>query len=274
MSTTTTRGTTGLGAIVDLARYPIDDLESPAGRDLVALCRAQLDAVDACDLEGFLLPDVADRIVAEAIAARAEGFRTEAMHNAYFDRPVGEQAVEGDPRRTVLRTAKIGLAYDQIPDDSPLRALYASDELTAFLSRALRIEPLHRHGDDLGALNVMLYGPGDELGWHFDGADFVVTLMLQPPAAGGAFEFVPMLRSADDENHEGVNHLLAGGRDGVRGMSAAKGTLALFRGHHSPHRVTPIEGETPRVNAVLAYADRPDARLSTEIRRLFYGRVD
>lgn len=223
---------------------------------------------------GFLLPHVADAIVDEALARRGDGFRTEAVHTVYFDRPIGEEAPEGDPRRVELRSAKVGLAYDQIPDDSPLRALYESAELTAFLSRALGIEPLYRHGDELGALNVMLYGPGDELGWHFDGADFVVTLMLQPSAAGGAFEFVPMLRTDGDENHEGVNRLLAGDRTGVRGMSAERGTLALFRGHRSPHRVTPIEGETPRVNAVLSYADRPEAQLSTEIRRLFYGRTD
>ena len=56
----------------------------------------------------------------------------------------------------------------------------------------------------------MYYLPGDELGWHFDGADFVVTLLLQAPEAGGAFEFAPMLRSEDDRNDEGVRALLAG----------------------------------------------------------------
>jgi 2OG-Fe(II) oxygenase superfamily len=272
--TTTTERATALGAIVDLDRYPVHALDTPEGRDLVELCRTRLAAAGACDLEGFLLPHVADAIVAEAVPRRDEGFRTEAVHTIYFDRPLGDEAPEGDPRRSVLRTSKVGLAYDQIPAESPLRALYESEELTRFLSRALEIEPLYRHGDELGALNVMLYGPGDELGWHFDGADFVVTLMLQPSAAGGAFEFVPMLRTAEDENHAGVNRLLAGDRTGIRGMSAERGTLALFRGHRSPHRVTPIEGDTPRVNAVLSYADRPDARLSTEIRRLFYGRTD
>jgi len=54
----------------------------------------------------------------------------------------------------------------------------------------------------------MYYSHGDELGWHFDGADSVVTLMLQAPTAGGQFEYVPMLRSADDENQEGVRRPL------------------------------------------------------------------
>ena len=262
-----------LAAIVDLDRYPIDDLGSAAGSDLVASCRAALDAVGACDLEGFLLPEAATRATRDALAMRDDGFRTDASHTIYFDSPMGPAAPEGDPRRTPVRTSKIGIAYDQITGSSPLRALYESDELTAFLAAALQADPLYRHADPVGALNVMIYEPGDEIGWHFDNADFVVTLMLQPAVAGGGFEFVPMLRTADDENHAGVNALLAGGREGVRAMSAAPGTLALFRGRRSPHRVLPVEGDVSRVIAVLAYADVPDARLTERTLELFYGRT-
>ena len=261
-----------LAAIVDLDRYPIDDLDSPAGGALIARCREQLEAVGACDLEGFLRADAARAIAAEALDLAPDGFRTDATHNVYFDGPVGDEAPPGDPRRIPVRTAKVGIAYDLIEPASPLRQLYESDELTAFIARALDADPLYRHGDPVGALNVMIYEPGDEIGWHFDNADFVVTLMLQPADRGGAFEFVPMLRSATDENHDGVTGLLAGDRAGVRGMSAARGTLALFRGRRSPHRVTPVEGERARVIAVLAYTAVPDARLSERTLQLFYGR--
>ena len=88
----------------------------------------------------------------------------------------------------------------------------------------------------------MYYEQGDELGWHFDGADFVVTLLLQASESGGVFEFAPMLRTADDRNDDGVRALLAGERDAIRTMSGEPGTLALFRGHWSPHRVTPVRG--------------------------------
>jgi hypothetical protein len=58
----------------------------------------------------------------------------------------------------------------------------------------------------------------------------------------------------------------------VLDLSPAPGTLALFRGRLSPHRVTPISGATPRINAVLSYAAEPDAVLSAAARRIFFGR--
>jgi hypothetical protein len=202
---------------------------------------------------------------------RSIAFRTETTHNIEFSGLEAELDAT-DPLRIQVRSAKSLVAYDQIPARSPLRALYESDELMQFVGAALEVDPIFRQDDELGALNVMSYEPGDELGWHFDNADFAVTLMLQAPEAGGIFEYVPMLRSADDPNPEGVRALLEGDRSRVRTLSPEAGTLALFRGHFSPHRVTPIEGSRPRINAVLSYAQTPDARLTASARRIFFGR--
>src|SRR5215472_12722637 len=51
-------------------------------------------------------------------------------------------------------------------------------------------------------------------------------------------------------------------------MSGAASTLALFRGHHSPHRVTTVTGPRPRIIAVLSYASTPNARLSGHVKQL------
>ena len=261
-----------LADVVDVDRYPISSLDTPAGDRLLARCRAELAESGACDLPGFLHPAVAAEIAEGSLALRSDAYRTETTHNVEFSGTEAE-LTEDDPLRIQVRSAKWGIAQDLLPDDSPLRAVYESDELTSFVGAALRIDPIYRHADPLGALSVMFYDEGDELGWHFDNADFVVTLMLQPPASGGVFEFVPMLRTPEDANPDGVRRLLAGDRSGVRTMSGEAGTLALFRGHWSPHRVTPTVGATPRVNAVLSYAQTPDARLSASGQRLFYGRT-
>ncbi|HYI74341.1 MAG TPA: hypothetical protein VEW90_03650 [Gaiellaceae bacterium] len=267
-----TFATVSLADVVDLERYPIHDLGSTSGRALVERCRRDLEGLGASDLEGFMRPEAIEPVVAWAMTAMPDAYRTETQHNVYFTTPDPELPVD-DPRRIQVRSAKSGLAYDEIPLESPLRSVYESDELTAFVGAALGVDVLHRHSDPLGALNVMYYGEGDELGWHFDGADSVVTLMLQPSLEGGAFEYSPMLRSPDDENADGVRSLLRGDRSGVRSMSGAPGTLALFRGHWSPHHVTPVLGERPRINAVLSYAPTPDAVLSDFTKEMFYGRT-
>jgi hypothetical protein len=262
-----------LSEIVDLERYPIDDLESDAGRALVERARTALHAVGACDLPGFLRPAAITAAVASALAVHDKAYRTEQTHDIEFSGLAPESLAEDDPRRARIRSGKEGTALDDIPGDSPVLALYESDELTAFVGQALEIEPIYRSQDPLGALNYMYYAPGDELGWHFDGADFVVTLLLQGSHAGGTFEFVPMLRREHDRNDEGVRSLLAGASDRVQTMSGEPGTLALFRGHWSPHRVTPVEGSQTRINAVLSYARAPGHRLGDETYRLFYGRT-
>jgi hypothetical protein len=59
----------------------------------------------------------------------------------------------------------------------------------------------------------------------------------------------------------------------VIALEPQPGTLTLFRGRRSLHRVSPVLGDTVRVNAVLAYGDRPGMRLNELTQRLFYGRV-
>jgi 2OG-Fe(II) oxygenase superfamily len=262
-----------LGKIVDLGRYPIDRLQDPAGRALVAHARSALQEAGACDLPGFLLPGAIEAAVESALSVRSRAFRTEQTHDVEFSGLPEESLAEDDPRRTRIRSAKEGTALDDIPPDSPVPALYQSDALLRFVGAGLEIDPLFRSDDPLGALNYMYYQPGDELGWHFDNADFVVTLMLQAPERGGGFEFVPMLRSEGDRNDGGVRALLGGDRSRIRTMSGEPGTLALFRGRWSPHRVTPVEGSRTRVNAVLSYARARGHRLGDETYRLFYGRV-
>ena len=184
-----------LPQIVDLEQYPIDRLDQPAGRALVERARSALHAVGACDLPGFLRPEATTAAVESALSLHDAAYRTDQTHDIEFSGLAPESLATDDPRRVRIRSAKEGTAFDGIPADSPVRVLYESDELVRFVGAALEIEPLFRSDDPLGALNYMYYLPGDELGWHFDNADFVVTLMLQASEAGGVFEFAPMLRS-------------------------------------------------------------------------------
>jgi hypothetical protein len=212
------------------------------------------------------------RIVDGLTETKALAYRTDTMHNIEFSGREAELEPD-DPLRIQVRSAKWLVAYDQIPESSPIREVYESDDMTRFVCAALGVDPIYRQADEIGALNVMFYDAGDELGWHFYNSDCAVTLMLQTPTSGGQFEHVPMLRTSSDPNPDGVAALLNGDRARIRTLDPNPGTLALFRGHLNAHRVTPVRGSRPRINAVLCYAETPNARLTTSARRIFYGRV-
>lgn len=259
-----------IGDIVDLGRYPIADLAAGPAQRLAGDCRRELAARGACQLPGFMRQEAVQAVLGEADALGHLAHRTEAAHNVYFTAAEPGLAAE-DPRLLRVRSAKGAIGWNRIGPRSPLRLLYEWDGLTEFIRAALGLPVLYRDADPVGACSIMLYDEGDELGWHFDNSEFAVTLMLRASEGGGSFEFVPRIRDTGDEHFDAVGRLLAGAGDGIMTMDGQPGTLALFAGRHSIHRVTPIRGKIPRVNAVLAYAQEPGHRLTPLNRELFYG---
>jgi hypothetical protein len=125
----------------------------------------------------------------------------------------------------------------------------------------------------MGALNLAVMGDGERLHWHFDQTDFVTSIALRPSEAGGDFEYVPLIRSAADENYPRVKQLLNGSNEGVVRVPMHPGTLLLFEGRNSIHRVTPIRGRTTRLVALLAYDTKPATRSSKLLQMARYGRA-
>ena len=257
---------------IDAERYPIVDLESAAGRDLVAQGRQQLDTDGTCVLEGFLRPEAAARARAELQGLLGQAYYCEKTHNPYL--APNDPGFADDHPRNLQQLSDLGaLADDQIPDGSVLRQLYLWDRLQAFVAALLGVERLYPYADPLGSLNLNVFRPGQQLGWHYDNADWAITLMLQPAEAGGVYEYVPWIREPDDEHYDAVGHVLAGARETVRELALGPGSLVLFRGRYSLHRVTPVRGTLPRLVAVLSYDTEPGVRLTEHNRLLFYGRV-
>ena len=65
-------------------------------------------------------------------------------------------------------------------------------------------------------------------------------MLLQAPVSGGEFQYRSGLRSDTDPNYEGVARLLAGEDQHVRTLSLSSGTLNVFRGKNTAHRVTTV----------------------------------
>ena len=157
---------------------------------------------------------------------------------------------------------------------SPLRAVYDSDHFRTFLCGVLGSERLYPYADELSSINVHFAAEGQELGWHFDNSSFAVTMLLQAPEEGGAFEYVRDVRRADlgEMGYERVASVLDG-REPVERLDIAPGDLVLFRGRDALHRVTPTVGDTTRMLVVFAYNSEPGISLSESALETFYGRT-
>jgi hypothetical protein len=259
--------------LIDRALYPVTDLGAPATRAVVAEEQGRLAETGVSIMPGFLTPVAVAALCREADDLAPLAHFSEASGTPYLERP-DRSFPAGHPRRTVVRSAVRALAYDLFPRESPLRALYEWDPLMAFVAAVLRRSPLYRYADPLGALNLAVMVQGDELGWHFDQTDFVVSIALQDSTEGGDFVNVPRIRRAEDECYDDVARALRGDDvAGVERVPMTPGTLMLFEGRHSLHRVTKIEGRVPRYVALLAYDTRPDTVSSDQLKLARYGRL-
>jgi hypothetical protein len=258
--------------LLDRDRYPLDRLASDAGHALVAHCREQLERDGACELPGFLGPGATDAMAREAAGLAGEAHRSGGKATPYLELPAPEWPAE-HPRRSFNPFSLGAVPYDRIPPEAALRRLYEWEPLVAFVAACLGKERLVRYADPLGALNVAVMEDGDELEWHFDQTDFVVSLALQNPEAGGDFLYAPRIRSADDERYGDVARVLAGDGSAVRRLPMRPGTLLLFEGRYSIHCVSPVRGATPRLVALLAYDTKPGTCASPLLQQARYGRV-
>ena len=260
--------------LVDLDRYPIHDLAAPPTVELVRACRERLNATGVAIVPGFVLPAALASMVAESARLAQGTHHQDLSGSAYLEIPAPDWP-PGHPRLAQGRSSLTAIPYDDFPSESPLRALYEWDGLLAFIALALGKDRLFRYDDPLGALNVASMTDGDELWWHFDQTDFVVSIALQSSERGGEFECASLLREPDDDHFDVVAAVLAGDRtERITSVPMEPGTLMFFEGRSSLHRVTPITGATPRYVALLAY-DTQRSTCSSELLRLVrYGRAE
>ena len=235
---------TDMSDILDFEKYPLDRPGSSEWSALVSDCKAKLAKDGLFNLAGFVKPDAVVEAVEELTPVMASSsFTHEREHNIYFD-----DVLKGLPAdHAVLkrfRTSNRTICADQIGQAVVIR-LYEWPPFAEFLSAVMGKEKLWTMEDPLARVNVMAYHEGQELNWHFDRSEFTTTLLLQTPMAGGQLEYVKDLRSADNPNYGGIAKLLSGEEPTVR-LTLEPGTLNIFRGVNTPHRVTEVKGDRDR----------------------------
>jgi hypothetical protein len=265
-------------ALVDLGRYPVLDLDGAGGK-VADHHAAELRATGVSILPGFLRDDVLGALVAECDLLAGSSYHQDVQGTPYLELPDAGAWTPGHPRVTWSRSSVHTVAFDRFePATSGLRALFEWDLLLAFVGRMLGRAPLHRYADPLGAMNLAVMVEGDELGWHYDQTDFVVSLAIQSSEAGGDFENVQRLRWGDnggiEERYDEVSSVLDGASDDrVTTVPMTPGTLMLFEGRWSLHRVTPVVGPTPRYVGLFGYDTKPGTMSSELLKLVRYGRA-
>jgi hypothetical protein len=256
---------------MNFKKYPIQERQSPAYDALVAKCQADMKRVGACELPDFVTLKALEFLQAESVFLESDAFFKPVVANAYL-KP-GDDSLPGDHPLNLTEPTRVGVvAYDQFPEISLLKQIYEYQPLMRFVGDILDLKDIYLYGDSMGGLNLSVMQTNDYLRWHFDQTDFVTSLAIQSAESGGNFEYVPMIRSHEHENYTDVKRVLDGDRSRVIHLANTPGTLVLFQGRYSIHRVTPIVGARPRWIGLFGFDSKEHVESTPHLREMRYGR--
>ena len=195
--------------------------------------------------------------MAENAALAPQAYRTDRLRTPYIWR-CNKGFFPAHPRSALHPNRLGGILGHQFPEDALLRRLYEWPVLTEFVRRVLGFETLYPCADPHVSFTIHVMEENDELAWHFDTNDGVVSLLLEQADQGGQFECAPYVRSKDNENYPAVARLFAGDPGLSIRPDMPPGTFVLFNGRCSCHRVTRV-GPTrrPRSIALFSYDEQP-----------------
>ena len=263
--------------IVNLQRYPLDQLDSAEGYALVESCRQKLEQTGSC-----LLPE----FISQAALKEAHRDGLEKLSSAHqVDYEFAYDDVNDDTLATPLESLPADhprhyksltrirfLARDLMQKNNPARLLHTWPCMIEFISRVMQ-EPTFPSGCPLSSCILTTAEEGELQDWHFDGNDYIVTLMLEKPDRGGAFEYATGLRAPGEvDDYAGVSSVLKGERDRVHSLAIEPGTLTLFKGKYNLHKAAPVAEGCRRMMAILSYEQEPDKTGTERYLKLFYGR--
>ena len=263
-----------LSDLVDLKAFPIHDPTSAGYVAAVDSARAGLRAEGCAVLGGFVRPEAVARLNDEILKRKHATHYSAQVINPYFHTAFNPEYPADHPVNTFIERSSGFIPGDAWGPGCATDVLFRAPEVACFIADCLEIPALHCYDDPLAGLTSNICEPGQQFTWHFDTNDFAVTVLVQPADEGGLFEYVPQIRSADDEVFDAIAAVLADGRKGVRTLDLRPGDLQIFCGRHSLHRVTRVSaGSRPRHAAIFAYALDPGVIGRVERTRQLFGRV-
>ena len=263
-----------LGELVDLDRYPLDRPETGAYRAAVAAARTGLTGDGCAVIRDLVRPDGVRRLDDEISARKYTTHFSTQVINPYFHTSGDPDLPDRHPINTFIERSSGFIPGDSWDSGCATDVLFRSAAVTSFIADCLGIDTLHCYADPLAGLTANILDPGQQFTWHFDTNEFAVTVLVREADAGGRFEYVPAIRSVDDEGFDAIQQILEGGRSGVRELDLRPGDLQIFRGRHSLHRVTRVpETSGARHAAIFAYTLEANVVGRVERTQQLFGRV-
>ena len=261
-----------LNKIINLEKYPINDIGSLRYKELTNYTRKQLNEDGCCVLPNFINPDSIRKMKDEVDRNLSKIYFTNDKHNPYFTKD-DKTLPENHPKRILTVRQSGYLNSDDLEKSSDLNKFYDLEEMLKFTSDSLEIFPLHTWADPLGKNPYSVMHTNHYFPWHFDGNEFTLSILVQKAEKGGLFEYAPDIRSKDNESFEKVSKVLKGDRKLVKSLDLKPGDLQIFKGRFSMHRVTKIEGKTSRYIALPCYVKNSLKINKPEHSKQVYGKA-
>lgn len=285
---------------MNIEKYPwFSDLTSPEASEAIQKAQDQFHKTGAVIFPDFLTEHALQECVNDATEQENAAFTTDDSHTAYL-KPADPTLPDSSVYNHEMRTQVASIAFDELSTGSQLAELYKNPKLLQLVSSIVD-KKLYLSEDPIGCCSVNVFRPTYHHSFHFDESEFSTTLMLQQAqdTNTGLFQYTDPLRDSpddlaavkvaaalreyDDTNSNGVAdfaELLPNTSSDNTNIEAPKlhtldfraGTLSIFSGSQSLHRVTRVQGACSRLVAVLTFATRPGFRNSAKVQELFWGR--
>jgi len=258
--------------LIDLKLYPLDDMLNPRRQDLIDKAKNDLKTSGLAMFPGFLTPQGLELCVGEVERLKPQAYKRNLQRYVYPQETLDPALPADHPFRQPQPLIQRMLPADVFDGTSDIRKIYEWGGLPPFLAEILE-QPVYHIADPFLSLAVLMMHRGQSHDWHFDGNDWVVTLLLQRPDKGGEFEFIPHTRNAENPGLKRVEAALRGTSQEIVSITQEPGTLVVFYGDQSLHRVAPCFGECERMVAAFSYHNEPGFVFNETVQKNASGRT-
>lgn len=259
--------------VINTSRYPLTEPDSADWYRVITEVRRELADTGCSVLPEFVRESLLPDLRAECASVAPLAYYDVETVNVYNTAP--DPTLPADhPAGLIMRRGNAFVARDHIPPDFIIHQLYTSALFQRFVADCVELPRVHELADPLSGLCLNVVTPGRSHPWHFDTNEFTVTMVTQQSVSGGVFEYCPGIRDPKRENFDDVRAVLKGhGEHLIHQLDLRPGDLQLFKGRYALHRVTTVDGTTPRHTAIFAYSERPGVIGTLARTKQLFGRV-